>query len=73
MAAVRVLPGGVRGEDRLHRLGPAISHSGQGPVYTYGYGRSRGVDAPQFMLGNILTTQFSSDDIISCESRYSFS
>lgn len=38
MGAVSVLPGGVRGEDGLHRLGPAVSHSGQGPVYSHGYG-----------------------------------
>ena len=45
MAAVRVLPGGVRREDGLHRLGSAVSHSGQGPVDAHGYARGDRVDA----------------------------
>lgn len=35
VAAVRLLPGGVWGEDGLHRLGPALSVSGQRPVHAY--------------------------------------
>lgn len=40
VAVVCVLPGGVWGEDGLHGLGPAVSHSGQGPVDTHGYERA---------------------------------
>lgn len=36
VAAVAVLPGGVRGEDGLHRLGTALPVSGQRPVHAHG-------------------------------------
>lgn len=35
VAAVRLLPGGVWGEDGLHRLGPAVPFPGQRPVHAY--------------------------------------
>lgn len=40
MGFVLRLPGGVRGEDRVHRLGAAVSHAGERPVGHDGYDRS---------------------------------
>lgn len=40
MGFVLRLPGGVRGEDRMHRLGAAVSHAGERPVGHDGYDRS---------------------------------
>lgn len=41
VASVAFLPGGIRGEDGLHRLGPALSFPGQRPVHAYWYGEGK--------------------------------